>query len=33
MRIAIVNENFGLGGIQRVSKVIGDSLQKNNEGR
>lgn len=31
MRIAIVNENFGLGGIQRVSKVIGDSLKKNNE--
>lgn len=31
MKIAIISENFGMGGIQRVSKVIGQSLQKRYE--
>lgn len=31
MNIAIVNNDFGLGGLQRVTTVIGESLGKNNE--
>lgn len=31
MKVVIVNEDFGLGGIQRVSKVIGEQLSNEHE--